>query len=201
MKKGLLVISVLLLAISACSYNVPLRHELAVESPPAVKNEKILVVMSKEQAEKIIEYSPQVGDTYVFEAGPALKDLTLHVLGQCYREVSYAESADIENVDYDRAIEVALQDYEIVMNIYTGNEVKLNIDYTIYNQKGGVTDRFSTNTSSKERYSGSDYVGTFIVGAFYNIGKMKEQIGGAWDAAAINSIGELVDRLAGGKMS
>ena len=199
MKKRLLVISIFLFAISACSYNVPLRHELAMESRPAVKNEKILVVMSKAQAEQVIEYSPQVGDTYVFDAGPALKDLTMNVLGQCYSEVSYAESTDIENADYDRAIEVVLKDYEIIMNIYTGNEVKLNIDYTIYDQNKEVIDTLSTNTTSKERYSGSEYVATYIVGAFYNIGKMKEKIGGAWDTAAINSIGELVDRLAGEK--
>ena len=197
MKIRRLVLSILLFSIAACSYHVPLKHELVMENHPTVKNESILVVMSKEQAEKVIAYSPQVGDTYVFEGGPALKDLIVNIFGQIYSTVSYAESLESANAKYDRAVEVALQNHEIVMNIYTGNTVKLDIDYAIYNQKKERIDRFTTHTSSKERYAGSDYVKTFVLGSFYNIGRMKEQIGAAWDTAAINSIGELIDKLSG----
>lgn len=196
MKIRLLVMSILLLAISGCSYNVPLRHELVMENPPAVKNEKILVVMSREQAQKVIAYSPQIGDTYVFNGGPALKSLMMNILGQIYSKVSYAESLDSAKTGYDRVVEVALQNHEIVMNIYTGNTVTLDIDYEIYNQKGEPIDKLSTHSSSKERYSGSDYVKTYIIGSFYNIGKMKQKTGAAWDTAAINSIGKLIDRMA-----
>ncbi len=200
MKNRLLFISILFLAITGCSYNVPLRHELVMEPPPASKyNEKILVVMSKEQAEKVIPYSPQLGDTYIFNGGPALKSLIINILGQFYSEVSYAESLDTANTNYDRAVEVVLQDHEIIMNIYKGNTVKLEIDYSIYNQKGELVDKLPTNSSSKERYSGSNYVNTFLFGSFYNIGKMKQKTGAAWDTAAVNSIGKLLDKLAGQK--
>lgn len=199
MKIRLVVIFLFVLAISGCSYNVPLRHELVIDKPPAVKNERILIVMSKEQAQKVISYSPQLGDTFVFKGGPALKSLIMNIFGQLYREVSYAESLGMANNDYDRAIEVALQGHEIVINIYRGNTVKLNIDYTIYNQKGEVIDKLPTNTSSKERYRGSDYVKTIIFGSVYNIGRQKAKVGAAWDTAAINSIGELIDRVTGQK--
>jgi hypothetical protein len=197
MGKRLFSISILLLAISGCSYNVPLMHELVMENPPEAKyNEKILVVMSKEQAQKVINYSPQVGDTYVFNGGPALKSLIISILGQIYNEVSYVESLDMAKSNYDRAIEVVLQSHEITMNIYTGNSVKLEIDYAIYNQKGELIDKLPTNSSSKERYSGSNYVNTVLFGSFYNIGKMKQKTGAAWDTAAVNSIGKLIDKLA-----
>ena len=196
MKKSLLVLPILLLAITGCSYNVPLKQEFALENPPAVKNEKILVVMSKDQAQKVIAYSPQVGDTYVFNGGPALKNLIINILGQLYSEVSYAESMDMANTNYDRAIEVVLQNHEIIMNIYKGNTVKLDIDYAIYNQKGDLVDKLPTQSSSKERYSGSNYVNTVLFGSFYNIGKMKQKTGAAWDMAALNSIGKLIDKLA-----
>jgi hypothetical protein len=196
MKKSLLVLPILLLAITGCSYNVPLMQEFALENPPAVKNEKILVVMSKDQAQKVIAYSPQVGDTYVFNGGPALKNLIINILGQLYSEVSYAESMDMANTNYDRAIEVVLQNHEIIMNIYKGNTVKLDIDYAIYNQKGDLVDKLPTQSSSKERYSGSNYVNTVLFGSFYNIGKMKQKTGAAWDMAALNSIGKLIDKLA-----
>ena len=196
MKKSLLVLPILLLAITGCSYNVPLMQEFALENPPAVKNEKILVVMSKDQAQKVIAYSPQVGDTYVFNGGPALKNLIINILGQLYSEVSYAESMDMANTNYDRAIEVVLQNHEIIMNIYKGNTVKLDIDYAIYNQKGDLVDKLPTQSSSKERYSGSNYVNTVLFGSFYNISKMKQKTGAAWDMAALNSIGKLIDKLA-----
>lgn len=199
MKPRLLFISILLLACSACSYNVPLRHELVMEDPPSVKNEKILLVMSKEQAEKVVKHSPQLGDTYVFNAGPALKSLLMNILGQLYSEVSYAESTGAAVASYDRAVEAVLKNHKIKMSIYTGNIVKLDIEYTIYDQNGEVIDKFSTSTSSKERYRGSDYVKTAIFGSFYNIGRMKAKIGGAWDTAVINSIGELIDKLTGNK--
>jgi hypothetical protein len=195
MKKITLATAILLLIITGCSYKVPLKHEFALENPPAIQNEKILVVMSPEQAGKVINYSPQVGDTYVFSSGPALKNLIINILGQLYSEVSYAESIDIANTNYDRAIEVVLQNYEITMNIYKGNTVNLDIDYTIHNQKGASI-KLPTKSSSKERYKGSDYVNTILLGSFYNIGKMKQKTGAAWDMAAINSIGELIDRLA-----
>ena len=197
MKSRLLFISMILFVMAACSYQVPLKHELAMQSTPAVRNERILVVMSREQAEKIINYSPQMGDTYVFEGGPALKDLIMNILGQVYSSVSYAETLDRAVTEYDRAVEVVLRNHEIVMNVYTGNTVKLDIDYTIFNPQGEPVDHFATQSSSKERYDGSDYVKTYVIGAFYNIGKMKEQIGAAWDTAAINSIGALIDRLSG----
>jgi len=196
MKKSLLVLPILLLAITGCSYNVPLMQEFALENPPAVKNEKILIVMSKDQAQKVIAYSPQVGDTYVFNGGPALKNLIINILGQLYSEVSYAESMDMANTNYDRAIEVVLQNHEIIMNIYKGNTVKLDIDYAIYNQKGDLVDKLPTQSSSKERYSGSNYVNTVLFGSFYNISKMKQKTGAAWDMAALNSIGKLIDKLA-----
>ena len=195
MKTRLLVISIVLLSITGCSYNVPLRHELPIENPPVVKNKKILVVMSKEQAQKVIADSPQIGDTYVFNGGPALKSLIMNILGQLYSEVSYAESLHVVNTSYDQAIEVVLQNHEIIMNIYKGNSVKLNIDYSIYNQKGELVNNIPTESSSKERYTGSDYVKTVLVGAFFNIGKMKQTTGAAWDTAAINSIGKLLDKL------
>jgi len=200
MKKRMFVIFIFLLVITGCSYNVPLMHELYIESPPEVKyNEKILIVMSKEQVQKVISYSPQLGDTYVFNGGPALKSLIISIFGQLYNEVSYAESLDMAQVNYDRAIEVVLQNHEIIMNIYKGNTVKLNINYAIYNQKGELIDNLQTNSSSKERYSSRNYVNTVLLGSFYNIGKMKQKTGAAWDTAAVNSIGELIDRLAGQK--
>lgn len=200
MKNRLLVISILLLAITGCSYNVPLRHELVIENPPASKyNEKILVIMSKEQAQQIIAYSPQPGDTYVFNGGLALKSLIINILGQLYSEVSYAESLDMANTNCDRAVEVNLRSHEITLNIYKGNTVKLGIDYTIYNQKGEILDKLQTSTFSKDKYSGSELTKTFLIGAFYNIGKMKQKAGSAWDTAAVNSIGKLIDGLTGQK--
>ncbi len=200
MVKRLFFISIVLLAISGCSYNVPLMHELVIENPPEAKyNEKILVVMSKEQAQRVIKYSPQLGDTYVFNGGPALKSLIISILGQLYTEVTYAESLGNANTIYDRAIEVVLQNHEITMNIHKGNTVRLDIDYTIYSKQGELIDTLTTSSSSKERYSGSDYVNTVLFGAFYNIGKMKQKTGAAWDTAVVNSIGELLDSLSNQK--
>ncbi|MDY6790931.1 MAG: hypothetical protein SWH54_06650 [Thermodesulfobacteriota bacterium] len=196
MKHRLLMIPILLMVIISCSYHVPLSHQLVVPNSPQPKyDQKILVVMSRAQAQKVIEYSPQLGDTYVFKGGPALKDLVIDILGQLYKKVAYAESRDMANTSYDLAVEVSLKSHEISMNIYKGNTVKLGIDYTIYDPKGTLIKNIPTHTSSMDKYSGGELVTTFVVGAFYNIGKMKEKTGAAWDKAAINSIGKLIDHL------
>jgi hypothetical protein len=151
--------------------------------------------MSAEQSREIIKYSPQLGDTYVFAGGPTFKDLIINILGQMYKEVAYAESRDESGIRYDLAVGVTLRSHEISLNIYKGNTVKLGIDYTIHNQDGKLIKELSTNSSSLEQYKGSEWVAAFVIGFFYNIGKMKEKAGAAWDKAAINSIAELMDNL------
>ena len=196
MKFRLFVIYFLLFVITGCSYNVPLRHKLVINNPPNPKyNKKILVIMPRQQAQKVIRHSPQPGDTYVFAGGPALKDMLVNVLGQLFKEVAYSESRDKANSNYDLAVDVNFRSYDITLNIYTGNVVKLGIDYTLLDKKGKVLKKIPTNTSSKDKYSGSDLAKTFLVGAFFNIGKMKKSSGAAWDKATINSLGHLIDNL------
>ena len=130
----------------------------------------------------------------MFEGGPALKELTMDILGQLYREVGYAETISAAG-DCDLAVEASLRSYEIYMNFRQGNTVRLGIDYKIVDSEGNVVEELSTNTSSEEPYSGGERATAYLVGAFYNIGKMKEKVGAAWDTATVNSIGELLDTL------
>jgi hypothetical protein len=195
MKNKLSVLALLSFVILGCAYQVPLTREIVIDDPPNPKyNEKILVVMSAEQAQKIIKYSPQLGDTYVFKGGPTFKDLMINILGQLYKEVAYAESRDESGIRYDLAVGVSLRSHEISLNIYKGNTVKLGIDYTIYDQDGKLIKELSTNSSSLEQYKGSERIAALLI-VFFNIGKMKEKAGAAWDKAALNSIAELMDNL------
>jgi hypothetical protein len=195
MKVQILLVPVILIALIGCSYQVPLQHKVALKTAPNVKNENVLIMMSKEQAEKVISFSPQYGDTYVFNSGPALKDMVLNILGQMYSHVFYAESLEGTVEKYDRAIGVKLVSHDIVMNIYTGNEVTLEVEYSIYDSTGKLIETFPTLNSSKERYSGGDLAEVFILGAGSNISKMKKQIGAAWDKSTIISVGKLMNHL------
>jgi len=195
MKHRVFFVAVLSVIVLGCAYQVPLMRELALEEPPDPKYDKsIVLVMSAEQAQQVIEYSPQFGDTYVFEGGAALKDLSMNILGQLYREVRYTETVSGAG-DCDLAVEASLRNYEIYMSFRQGNTVRLGIDYTIFDSQGNIVEELSTNSSSQEPYRGGERVTALLVGAFYNIGKMKEKVGAAWDTAAVNSIGELLDTL------
>ena len=180
-----------------CSHNVPLRHSLELSNPPNPKLvKKVVLVMPGDQANLVIRHKPDpLADTYVFAGGTALKDTLMSVLGQLFQEATFADALNEGQSPYDMAIEVNLNNYEIILNIYTGNVVNLGIDYTVYNQEGSKIKLISTNASSKDRYSGGDLAATFLAGAFYNIGKMKASSGAAWDQATTNSIAELVDNL------
>lgn len=69
------------------------------------------------------------------------------------------------------------------------------VDYTIRDRSGQELLVVPTRASSKDKYSGGDLAAMFLVGAFYNIGKMKESSGAAWDQATVNSIAELLDKM------
>ena len=196
MKYRVFLIAVLAVFVLGCSYQVPLMRELAMEETPDPKYDKsITLVMSAEQAGQIIEYSPQLGDTYVFEGGPALKDLTLNILGQLYREAGYAESVS-GAAGYDFAVETSLRDYEIRMSVKHGNTVRLNVDYKIFDSEGNIVEELSTDTSSTDKYSGGELVTLYLIRPLlFNIRKMKEMVGAAWDTAAVYSIAEMVDTL------
>ncbi|MBN1834476.1 MAG: hypothetical protein JW820_01430 [Spirochaetales bacterium] len=196
MKYRLLFVAVLSVVALGCAYQVPLMRELPMEETPDPKYDKsILLVMSAEQAGQVIKYSPQLGDTYVFEGGPALKELTMSILGQFYREVGYAESVSSGGT-YDLAVETSLRDYEISMSVRKGNTVRLNIDYRVFDGEGNVVEELSTNTSSTDKYSGGEVVMVYLIRPlFFNIKKMKEMVGTAWDTAAVYSIAEMVDTL------
>lgn len=180
-----------------CSHNVPLRHGLKLSNPPNPKlDKKILIVMPSDQAELLIRHKPDpLADTYVFEGGTALKDTLLDVLGQIYRETSFTNTNGQSVSEHDLVVEVDFKSWNIKLNIYTGNVVKLGVNYTIRDSAGKEILKVPTSVSSKDRYTGGELAGAFLVGAFYNISKMKESSGSAWDQATANSVGMLLDKL------
>jgi hypothetical protein len=185
-----------LVAMMACSYTVPLTREAAIDTPPNPKyEESILLVMSAEEAQRIVEYSPQLGDTYVFQAGPALKDLLLSVLGQLYAGAAYAESTQQAQTSYDLAVEARLTSHQIVMNVRKGHTVTLGIDYSVYDPQGNIVEKIPTNSSSTDKFSGGEKLGVYTLMPLYAIGKNKDKVGVAWDTAALNSIGVLLEKL------
>jgi hypothetical protein len=196
MKHRVFFAAVLSVIVLGCAYQVPLMRELVLEEPPDPKYDKsIVLVMSAEQARQVIEYSPQFGDTYVFEGGAALKDLSMNILGQLYREVRYTETVSGVG-DCDLAVEASLRDYNIRMSVKHGNTVRLNIDYKIFDSEGNVVEELSTNTSSTDKYTGGELVMVYLIKPLlFNIRKMKEMVGAAWDTAAVYSIAEMVDTL------
>lgn len=197
MKLRCLLLCFVPLLIIGCAHQVPLKHELELSSPPDKKiDKKILLVIPAKHAALVINHKPDpLADTYVFAGGPSLKGTLQDVLSQLYRETDFAHALPSGGGDYDLAVVVDFQSWDIILNIYTGNVVTLGINYSILDGNDDTLSSVPTKTSSKDQYSGGDLTKTFIFGAFYNIGKMEESSGGAWNAAMVNSIGLLLDKL------
>ena len=192
-----IVLLLFFLTLVGCSHQVPLRQGLEVSDPPNPKyDKKVLLVMPQDQAERIIRHKPDpLADTYVYAGGPALKNTLQNVLDQLFRETDFAYTLPQGGGDYDLAVVVDFKQWNIVLNIYTGNTVDLDVDYLVLDPSGKTLLHIPTQASSKDRYSGGDLAATFLAGAFYNIGKMKASSGAAWDQATANSIAELLDKM------
>ncbi|MEW5742108.1 MAG: hypothetical protein AB1938_24545 [Myxococcota bacterium] len=76
-----------------------------------------------------------------------------------------------------------------------GNVVTLGVDYRLTDGAGQALREVPVVASSKDQYAGSEVASAILVGAFFNIGKMKESSGAAWDQATMNAIGPLLDAL------
>lgn len=193
MTRALLVATAVLGA--ACSHTVPLRQTLPLSNPPSPKLERrVLLVMPAAQADLVIRHQPDpLADTYVFAGGPAFKSVLLDMLSQVFSSVSFTTQRSPADPAHDVAIAVDLKRTDVVINIYTGNVVTLAVDYTLSDARGSRV--LPITASSKDRYSGGQLVGALLLGAFFNIGAMKESAGAAWDQATVNAVAPLLDAL------
>jgi hypothetical protein len=185
---------VVLLFVAACTRNVPLRHEFEFQNTPAPKvARRLLVVMDKAQAEKVIFHKPgPFADNFRYEAGPALRDSLMNLMGATFETADFATALPPEGAAYDYYLMADFKDYQIDLGRTLVSNKKFNVYIDYVFQDAARRTLFTTETDGDNinRYSGGDIATAVNPFVFVGTGKAENMLGDGWDGAVANSLNE-----------
>ena len=186
--------AILALVLSSCTRNVPLRHSFEFQNIPSTKVAKeLMVVMEKDQAEKVIIHNPgAMSDNFRYEAGPAFRDSLMNLMQERFEKVDFAYEMPSEGSTYDYYLQANFKDYKIDLGRTLVSSKKFNvyIDYTFMDASRQPLFTTETDGDNINRYSGGDIATAINPFVFVGTGKAENMLGDGWDGAVANSLDE-----------
>lgn len=191
MKKNIsYLILVLLLFGIGCTRNIKVSMNLPIQNPSSQKiAQRVLVVMSKEQAESVIIEKPgPMSDYFRFEAGKAISSNILSAMQALYEQVEFSNQIPQNDTAFDAYLLVDYKKYHIRWGSTAFSQVNMNIyiDYELLDKKKQRALMVSTDGSSSWRRKGGEAVA--LINPFISIMLTNSSLGEAWDQALSNSI-------------
>ena len=187
----------LLLIAAGCTQNIQVSTNMQMQNLSEKKiGYKVLVVMSKEQAEKVILEKPGAfSDNYSFEAGKSISVNLLNMMKILFNEADFANELPLKTNAYDYYILANIKRYKIEWGSTAFSQISMNvyIDYDLLNAKKEKVLPVLTDGSSTWQRSGGEVVA--VINPFVSIFVTKSAIGDAWDRAVANSLSQWVTEL------
>ena len=185
--------------LAGCTRNIRVSTDMQMQNPPEKKiGNRVLIVMSKEQAERVIVEKPgAMSDYFSFEAGKSVKMNLLNMMKALFNEADFANELTSNKNSYDYYILVNFKNHKIEWGASAFSEISMNvyIDYNLINAKNIKLLPVSTDGSSNWQRSGGGVVA--LINPFVSIGVTDTALGKAWDRAIANSLSQWVMALQG----
>jgi len=185
-----------LLIVAGCAINIPVSTSMKVQNIPPQKIQKnILVVMSKEQAEKIILFKKSaLANPFSFEAGKSVSSNLTQAMQYKFAAADFSNEVPAAG-KYDYVLVANIKDAKFDFPFISVADKKVNvyIDYELFDAKQVKLLQVSTDGSSEVQAATAEKV-LFFFPALYSIrGNIEiDRIGNSWDLAVINSITQLM---------
>ena len=188
-----------LVLLTACTRNVPLRHEFDFQNIPETKVEKhLLVVLEKEQAEMVILHKPgPMSDNFRYEAGPAFRDGLVNFMKTRFAEVDFAHTLSPDGQGHDYYLVTNFKDYKIDLGstLMSNAHYNVYIDYTFLDADHKEIFAVQTDGNNINRHSGGDIATAINPFVFVATGKAENMMSDGWDGAVADSLNEFYFEL------
>jgi len=183
---------------AGCTRNIQVSTNLQVQNPPEQKiSKKVLVVMSKEQAETIILEKPGAFslDTFRFEAGKSISSNLVTAMKTIFESADFAYELPRDGGSFDHYILANYKNYKIEWGSTVFSPININvyIDYDLLDVNKGKGLAVSTDGSSTWQRAGGEVVA--LINPFVSILVTSSAIGQTWDQAVANSISQWMSEL------
>lgn len=189
----------ILILMAGCTRHIQVSTNMQMQNPPGKKiGYKVLVVMSKDQAEQVILEKPgALSDNFSFEAGKSISVNLLNMMKAIFKEADFAHEIPAGAAGYDYFILANYKKYNIEWGSTAFSAINMNvyIDYDLLNVKKLKILSVGTDGTSTWRRSGGEAVA--LINPFVSMGITKSALGDAWDRAVANSLSQWVTQLQG----
>lgn len=129
----MLAVSFFLLAIIACTHNVPLSETLSFQNLPQEKIDKtVLVVMHPDfETKKVIAKPMALSDSFEFAIGKSVKSNLMFIMTSAFNDVQFANKVPpkMENVDYVLIAKFVEFNPVLGRTIFSDHQFYIKIDY------------------------------------------------------------------------
>ena len=196
----LLLFAALALLISGCAIKIPVSTSMKVQNIPTKKvNKKMLVVMSKEQEQKIILYKKSaLANPFLFEAGKSVSLNLTQAMQVMFSSAEFSNDESSSGGTYDFVLVAEIKDAKFDFPFLSTADKRVNvyIDYDLFGTDRGKLLHLSTDGNSIAQASVAEKVLVFFPVLWSTRGNMEiDRIGQAWDLAVINSITQVMDSM------
>lgn len=193
-----LIFTVLALLVSGCAIKIPVSTSMKVQNPPPKKiSKKIVVVMSKEQADKILLYKKSaLANPFSFEAGKSVSSNLTQAMQIMFDSAEFSTELPTAARTYDFVLVAEIKDAKFDFPFLSTADKMVNvyIDYDLFGANQVKLFHLSTDGNSTAQASVAEKVLLFFPVLFSSRGDMEiDRIGQAWDLAVINSITQVMD--------
>lgn len=186
-----------IIMLAGCTRNIQVSTNLPFKNPQDQKNsQKVLVIMSKEQAEAIILEKPgALADTFKIEAGKSISSNIVNAMKVIFESADFAHELPQKGTSFDYYILARYKSYKIEWGSTAFSPVTMNIymDYDLLDARKEKVLAVSTDGSSTWQRAGGEAVA--IINPFVNIFVTNSALGQAWDQAVANSISQWMSEL------
>ncbi len=183
---------VVLILTVGCTRNVKVSNDMQFKNPFTEKiQKKVLVVMSKEQAEAIVLEKPgALADTFRFEAGKSISSNLVAAMKAMFQSADFAYELPLNRDSFDYYILANYKSYKIEWGSTAFSTINMNvyIDYNLIDARKKKVLAVSTDGSSSWQRSGGEVAA--LINPFVNIFVTDSALGQAWDQAVANSISQ-----------
>lgn len=187
--------SVLILA--GCTRNIQVSTNLPFKNPQDQKvSQKVIVVMSKEQAEAVILEKPgALADTFRIEAGKSISSNLTAAMKTIFERADFVNELPRNGAPSDYYVVANYKNYKIEWGSTAFSPITMNIyiDYDLLNARKEKVFAVSTDGSSTWQRAGGEAVA--IINPFVNIFVTNSALGQAWDQAVANSISQWMSEI------
>lgn len=182
---------------AGCTRNIQVSKNLPIQNPPMKKiTKKVLVVMSREQAESVILEKPgALSDNFRIEAGSSISSNVVMAMKALFESADFSHEYPREGGSHDAYVLVNFKNHRIEWGSTAFSPVNMNvfIDYQLLDKTRRKELVVSTDGSSTWRRTGGEAAA--VINPFVSILLTDSSLGRAWDQAVANSISQWVHEL------